>query len=107
MLECPTCKAQCFSQSDLNTHEVLSHLAVEVRTIESYTVIKFAKEEHAEKYVGDGKIEWEGCGWYVLDCDCAKNYACLLPLDHFVKLNEAKAMDTITKMTCVRTRMAQ
>ena len=59
MLECPTCKAQCFSQDELDNHEVLSHLAKDVRTIEGYTVINFEQEEHAKKYIGRGKLEWK------------------------------------------------
>lgn len=105
MLECPTCKAQCFSKAELNQHEALSHLAKEVKTVEGYTVIKFEERSHARQYLGDGKIEWEGRGWYIVDCDCSKNSVRLLPLDHFIKIMEDQASAKMAKMTCLRMKI--
>jgi len=107
MIECPICKVQCFSKSDLGVHEVLSHLAEEVRTIEGYTVIKFNEKEHANKYVlsiGKGNLEWEGSGWYIYS-----NYknCSLLALDNFIRIIEDDALATISKMTSLRVRMAK
>ena len=107
MVECPKCKAQCFSKEELDMHDVLSHLAEDVRTIEGYTVINFKKEEHAQKYIlsiGNGKLEWEGSGWYVYS-GC-KGHS-LLTLDSFIRIIESDALGTISKMTSLRLRMAK